>query len=773
WTWQTIDLLLQDTARWYRTEGVPPDQLDKLLASRMAGVRQVRLIAVFDRYGEQRYRSLGPPTRDLHNADRSYFTVQRNGPGRGMYISEPLISRSEHRPSVVLSRRLDTPGGDFDGIVTAIVDMAQLKQFYGAVDVGAGGAIYVLRSDGTLLVSNPDRRDIDSESFATLAGGPAPASPIPIQGKRVFAAVARARDTPLLLAVTRDAEVALQPWRNETLSLAVRTAVLTLLGCVTLAALLRQLRRVEQGEEALRESEERYALAMEAANEGHYDWNLVTGEVFMSPKMKLLHGQQPDTPAVTGPWLRRADIHPDDLPRMRATRQDCLEGRAPGYEIEYRVRHPEGEWRWLHSRGRCLSGPDGRAIRFVGAAIDVTASKQAVLEREHLESQLRQSHKMEAIGTLAGGIAHDFNNILGAIIGYGELAQSSCEPGSDQKRYLDNVMQAAERAKTLVDRILGFSRSGLSERLPVNLQSVIEEALAMLAASLPAQIRLDKQLAAPNAAVIGDATRLHQVIMNLCTNAQQAMPEGGVLTVRLEPATLSDSRPVARGTLIPGKYLRLVVQDTGGGIAESVYERIFDPFFTTKSVGAGTGLGLSLVHGIVADLGGAIDVVTQAGRGTRFEIWLPDAGEAPRPVAAPRTQLPPGAGEAVMIVDDEAALVSLSEEILAELGYEPVGFATPVEALQALRADPGRFDVLLTDEAMPEMTGTELARAVREIRAHLPIVLMSGHGGPDLVAKAAALGVTEVLHKPLQRRELAEALARVRGKSAPAGGPQS
>ncbi len=218
--------------------------------------------------------------------------------------------------------------------------------------------------------------------------------------------------------------------------------------------------------------------------------------------------------------------------------------------------------------------------------------------------------------------------------------------------------------------------------------------------------------------------------MNLCTNAQQAMPKGGVLTVALERVAIGERRAVTRGAVVPGKYVRLIVQDTGAGIPQAVYERIFDPFFTTKQVGEGTGLGLSLVHGIVADLAGAIDVTTQPGHGTKFEILLPDAGEAPRPVDATRTESPFGSGETVMIIDDEAALVTLSEEILAQLGYEPVGFGSSPAALAAFRSDPDRFDAVLSDESMPEMTGTDLVRAVRQLRADIPILLMSGRSGP-------------------------------------------
>ena len=222
-------------------------------------------------------------------------------------------------------------------------------------------------------------------------------------------------------------------------------------------------------------------------------------------------------------------VHPDDLARFEATVNDHLEGRTSRYECEYRVRHPNGDWRWLAARGRCTRDPSGKPLRFVGSSSDVTAQKQAQVDKEQLEAQLRQSQKMEAIGTLAGGIAHDFNNILGAILGYGELAHQQSAAGSAMRRYLDSVMHAAERAKILVERILGFSRSGLGDRAPVNVQFVIEETLELLEASLPAGIRLESRIEAGNAAVIGDATYLHQVAMNLCTNAIQAMEHGGVL----------------------------------------------------------------------------------------------------------------------------------------------------------------------------------------------------------------------------------------------------
>jgi CheY-like chemotaxis protein len=238
------------------------------------------------------------------------------------------------------------------------------------------------------------------------------------------------------------------------------------------------------------------------------------------------------------------------------------------------------------------------------------------------------------------------------------------------------------------------------------------------------------------------------------------MQHGGVLTVAVDRVEVPERRLLSHGTLSPCPYIRLVVSDTGPGIPPTVLERMFDPFFTTKGVGEGTGLGLSLVHAIVADLGGAIDVASNVGEGTIFAIWLPVAGQVARPVAEVLRDLPRGNGEAVMIVDDELSLAMFAEETLAELGYEPVGFDSSVAALQAFSADPRRFDLVLTDETMPDVSGTDLAREIRRLRSDIPIVLMSGYSGARLTERAHAAGVREVLRKPLVSRDIAESLAR-------------
>jgi C4-dicarboxylate-specific signal transduction histidine kinase len=291
----------------------------------------------------------------------------------------------------------------------------------------------------------------------------------------------------------------------------------------------------------------------------------------------------------------------------------------------------------------------------LGMARDITAQKRAEAERARLEGQLLQAKKLEAIGTLAGGIAHDFNNILSAALGYGEMAQKEAPAGTPLKRHVEAVMSAALRAKSLVARILAFSRSGMGERVPVHVQSVVGEALDLVAASLPAHVRLERALEAGNAAVLGDATQIHQVVMNLCANGAQAMKAPGTLSVSLD-----------------------------------VVER--------------------------------------------------------------------GAGETILLVDDEEPLVRLGEEMLASLGYEPVGFTSSAAALEAFRATPERFHAVLSDETMPEMTGCELAKAIRALRPEIPIVLMSGFVSPALTARARELAIVDVLSKPLVERDIARGL---------------
>lgn len=383
------------------------------------------------------------------------------------------------------------------------------------------------------------------------------------------------------------------------------------------------------------------------------------------------------------------------------------------------------------------------------------------LRVEALQQRLTRARKLEALGHLAGGVAHDFNNVLAALVGFGEMARQAAADGSRQARHLDHVLQAAERGRQQVERILAFSRGQPRRSVSFALQPLVQEVLDHLAGAMPAAVQLQSSLQAPALAVRGDPTATYQAVMNLCTNALQAMTEGGLLSVSLDALQLSRPQQAYDEILPAGRYLRLQVQDTGLGMGPDVVAHLFEPFFTTKGRQGGSGIGLAVVHGVVKDLGGAIDVNSAPGRGSRFTLWLPVCDDPPEDRALERQELPQGQGQTVLVVDDDPALVELAEDLLAELGYEPRGTVSAQAALQALRDDGQAFDLLLTDEVMPDMTGTTLAREARALRPGLPVVLYSGYGGDDFEARAAQAGVSAVLRKPLTTRELALALQRV------------
>jgi signal transduction histidine kinase/ActR/RegA family two-component response regulator len=551
------------------------------------------------------------------------------------------------------------------------------------------------------------------------------------------------------------------PARSAVLKLIASQAAIALENAYLYTDLQQENGERRRAEDALRRSEAYLAEAQTLSHTGSFGWNAATGKIYWSAETFRIFEFDP----ANQPDLARMvqQTHPKDKDFLEQT-LDRARHEKKDFDLAYRLLMRDGSVKHLQVVARALADESGD-LEFVGAVMDITRRKRAeeaqrVQEREEMQRQLQQAAKMEAIGRLAGGIAHDFNNILGGILGYGELAQNNLVEGGAVRRQIDQVMQAGARGKALVDRILAFSRSGMGERVPVQVQSVVEEMLELLAASLPADVRLERRLDAVDTAVVGDATQFHQVVMNLCTNAVHAMERGGVLTVVLERVALGERRLLSRGTLCAGSYVRLSVSDTGSGIPPAALERMFDPFFTTKRIGDGTGLGLALVHGIVAEFGGVIDVATQVSVGTTFTIWLPAAGKMPRLLAEPAGEVPRGNGEAVMIVDDEPALVALAEETLAELGYEPVGFDSSIAALQAFRAEPKRFDLVLTDETMPDLTGTELAREIRQLRPEISIILMSGYSGAQLSERAQAAGVMEVLRKPLVRRDIAEPIAR-------------
>lgn len=373
------------------------------------------------------------------------------------------------------------------------------------------------------------------------------------------------------------------------------------------------------------------------------------------------------------------------------------------------------------------------------------------------EKGLRQAQKMEAIGTLAGGIAHDFNNILGAIVGLTEMTLYECGEAS-QKRRLEQIIKACDRAKNLVNHILTFSRQSDQERKPVNIGVIVKEALKLLRASLPSTISISSDISSNSNTVLADPTQLHQIMMNLCTNAAHAMRErGGVMNISLESVYIDSVALSSTPALTAGPYVRLLVSDTGHGIDPAVIDRIFDPFFTTKKPGEGTGLGLSVVYGIVKSYKGAINVYSEPGIGTTFKVYLPRI-ETSTAIETKSIEPIPGGKEHILFVDDEEMLAEIGRDMVQYLGYTVAARTSSIEALEAFRAQPARYDMVITDMTMPNMTGVELAREIHRVQPDIPIIICTGFSELINEAEARRLGIQKLLMKPLFLKDLALAM---------------
>ncbi|HKP60814.1 MAG TPA: PAS domain S-box protein [Polyangiales bacterium] len=415
------------------------------------------------------------------------------------------------------------------------------------------------------------------------------------------------------------------------------------------------------------------------------------------------------------------------------------------------------DWlQWEVRPWRKAGGEIGGLIMFTQM---ITERKRVEAEVRALQEQKRQAQKLEALGTLAGGIAHDFNNILGAIVAFTEAAKFDRADDPGLHEHLDQVLKASSRATELVRQILSFSRQQPQERKPTQLARVVAEALALLRATLPSTIEIAQELASDLPDTLVDAGQMHQVIMNLATNAAHAMRGRGQLRVTLDRFALAPGAAGPHPELRPGEYLRLVTSDTGHGMDEVTRHRIFDPFFTTKPTGEGTGLGLAVVHGIVSEYGGVITVSSEPGKGASFEIYLPalQASEgaqraAPQPEAS-------AAGKRVLFVDDEQVLCRAAHLMLKRAGYVPITCVSSEEAWKAFERDPDALAAVVTDLTMPGMTGIELASKITALRPKLPVILASGHLDPRTASLTARAGVRQVIEKPFDYLQLASALA--------------
>lgn len=456
-------------------------------------------------------------------------------------------------------------------------------------------------------------------------------------------------------------------------------------------------------------------------------------------------------------WRER--VVGEDYHRMIITINDAIR-RLDKYEVEYRILHKSGEIRHIEDHGVVLPDESGNASRLLGTMKDITLRVQAQEQRMQLENELQHSQRLESLGVLAGGIAHDFNNILAGIIGLTDLALREVPVDSFVHEDLTEVLQAANRAKELVRQILAFSRQSGQERSPIYLHIIAREVIKLLRASLPPTIEIIDSADVHSGAVMANAAQIYQVITNFSTNAAQAMAgKPGTIEIRVQDIDMTEREARNYPGLKPGPYVQLAVMDTGHGMAESVLARVFDPFFTTKGPGEGTGMGLAVVHGIITDHGGAVSAMSKLGAGSRFDTFLPRIAGVKVEETAHMEKLS-GGHERILFVDDDAAVLHLAESALPRLGFKLRMCTNGEEALTTFLANPGAFDVVITDQIMPKMSGLDLAKEIHLHAPHTPIILFTGFSDEILPETLANSGVLEVVLKPIILKDLIDAIRR-------------
>ncbi|WP_456385997.1 hybrid sensor histidine kinase/response regulator [Desulfolithobacter sp.] len=455
-------------------------------------------------------------------------------------------------------------------------------------------------------------------------------------------------------------------------------------------------------------------------------------------------------------------LHPQERDRVAAIFRELLEGRESAtYETVYLS--ADGDHVFVEVN-TVVQVEDGQVVNLRSISRNITRRRQQEQRQRKLEAQLAQARKLEAIGTLAGGIAHDFNNILTAILGYGEMVFRELPPDSEAWRQQSMVLEAGHRARKLVQQILMFSRQGEEEVYRVRPDQVVKEALRLLRLSVPDTVQICEDIR-NSGMILADTTRLHQVVMNLCVNGIQAMAEGGGrLSVSLNPVDVEAADvPGLSSDLPTGHFVRLEVGDTGCGMGREIREKIFDPYFTTRPQGEGTGLGLAIVNSVIQCLGGHLVVYSEKGIGTAFHVYLPRVTSTRESGMLADGLFQSGGRERVMVVDDQQEMALMTQRMLVELGYDAAVHTSPTEALAAVAGHPDRYDLLITDTAMPVMNGAELARKVRRYKADIPVLLVAGFGDPDIRQQAVEIGRASCISKPVMFRDLARKIQELLG----------
>jgi len=640
---------------------------------------------------------------------------------------------------------------------TAEADLRRLKEFNEGIVRGVGDGLVMEDATGTMTFVNPAAERLLGYTAAELLGAhwrlivaPQEVERVQSETNRRPGGLAGHYETQLVHKLGHEIPVLVsaRPFFQEGAFVGVLTAFADITARV----------RAEAETQAWKQ---RYDLTVASSGQMVYDYDTADGSIVWGGGTENVLGMTPDE--LSGGLAQWEELlHPEDRPRALALLAEAEKQAAP-HDVQHRLRHKDGSYRWVQDRGFFLSEAGGRPLRMLGMVQDITARKRAEEERDELELQLREAQKLQSIGMLAGGVAHDFNNLLTVILGNTELALERAEPSSALHHELESVHKTAKRAAVLTQQLLAFGRRQILQPRLLDLNALVSDFGDMLGRLIGEHIQLHVELAAGLGSVYADSAALTQVLMGLALNARDAMPPekgGGELRITTQEVALdsafADTHPGAR----PGLYVQLAVIDTGEGMDAATMQHIFEPFFTTKELGKGIGLGLAVVYGIIRQHNGWIDVHSQPGHGTRFDIYLPVKELEAQSGPAPRSRSVLGMQETILVAEDEDGVRELVCGVLQSLGYRVVAASDGREALRLFEADPQAFDLALLDAVMPQLTGVKAYEAMAGIRPNLPVLFVSGYSA-EMVGVPPSGPRLRLLQKPFTGTELACAVREI------------
>lgn len=524
-------------------------------------------------------------------------------------------------------------------------------------------------------------------------------------------------------------------------------------------------RQLESQRAALIASERRYRLLADNVKDIIWTMDLNMKFTYYSPSVERLVGFTPEEAVARS---LRETLTPDSYKTATEVFFQELEKLNKGardpesaVSLELEITCKDGSTIMTEIQTSFLYDAQGQPTGVIGITRDISDRKKADQEKRNLEKQLVQAQKMESIGNIAKGIAHEFNNVLGIILGNAEMAGTEIEESNPVSESLEEIKRASLRAKAVVKQLLTFSRRMDIRREPIDIREIVQEVATLMRAAIPANVKIQELSSAEIDAVVADSTQIHQLVINLCTNAAQAMSEdGGTLAIELYNMKIDDEAAAKHPDLQPGAYVKLSIRDTGQGIAQDMMDKVFDPYFTTKDVGQGTGMGLAVVHGIAKAHRAVIEIDSTVGKGTTFHVYFPASKEKPRRAETAEQALPTGS-ERILFVDDELSIVRIGVKVLTKLGYSVSSDTDPLRATARFSADPYRFDLVISDMTMPGMSGDALVKNLMETRPDIPVIICTGYSDRMSPDKAREMGIKGLLMKPIEQAELARMVRKV------------